>query len=75
MLKFLFILLLIGLGLRYLFKLLFDLFFRPLNDGYRGRGPEEDRRREGEVRVEKKQRDKKGNSDVVGEYVDFEEIK
>jgi hypothetical protein len=74
MLKFLFILLLIGLGLRYLFKLLFDLFFRPLNDGYRN-GSSEDRRREGEVRVEKNPKNEGSNSGrKVGEYVDFEEI-
>jgi hypothetical protein len=74
MLKFLFILLLIGLGLRYLFKLLFDLFFRPLNDGYRN-GSAEDRRREGEVRVEKNPRKGDANSSHnVGDYVDFEEI-
>jgi|GEM_PF-3131174 len=74
MLKFLFILLLIGLGLRYLFKLLFDLFFRPLNDGYRN-GMSEDRRREGEVRVEKKPHKNNGSKGgQVGEYVDFEEI-
>ena len=74
MLKFLFILLLIGLGLRYLFKLLFDLFFRPLNDGYRN-GQSQDRRREGEIRVEKKPRKNDSNTGgQVGEYVDYEEI-
>lgn len=75
MLKALLLILIIFYSVRFISRLLLPLFFRTMvKKASRNMRPNEPKRREGEVSIDKASKQKKQSNSSVGEYVDFEEI-
>ena len=75
MIKVLLLILIIFYSVRFISRLLLPLLFRTMvKKATRHMRPNEPKRREGEVSVDKASKQKKHSNSSVGEYVDFEEI-
>ena len=75
MLKALLLILIIFYSVRFISRLLLPLFFRTMvKKASRNMRPNEPKRKEGEVSVDKSVKQKKQSNSSFGEYVDYEEI-
>ncbi len=75
MLKAFLLILIIFYSVRFISRLLMPLLFKMMvKKARRNMRPNEPKRREGEVSIDKTSKQKKQSNSSVGEYVDFEEI-
>ena len=75
MLKAFLLILIIFYSVRFISRLLMPLLFKMMvKKARRKMRPNEPKRREGEVSIDKTSKQKKQSNSSVGEYVDFEEI-
>ena len=75
LLQYVIIIYLIIYSIRFISRLLLPLLFRKMvMRANRNMRPNEPKRREGEVSIDKVSKQKKQSNSSVGEYVDFEEI-
>lgn len=76
MLKALLLILIIFYSVRFLSRLLLPILFKTMvkRAAHSNMRPNEPKKREGEVSIDKTSKQKKQSNSSVGEYVDFEEI-
>ena len=75
MLKALLLILIIFYSIRFISRLLLPLLFKTMvKKASRNMRPNEPKRRDREVSIDKTSKQKKQSNSSVGEYVDFEEI-
>jgi hypothetical protein len=75
MLKTLLLILIVFYSVRFVSRLLIPLLFKSMvKKAKRNMRPNEPKRKEGEVSIDKASKQNKKSSSSVGEYVDFEEI-
>ena len=75
LLQYVIIIYLIIYSIRFISRLLLPLLFRKMvKKASRNMRPNDPKRREGEVSIDKTSKKKKQSNSSVGEYVDFEEI-
>jgi hypothetical protein len=75
MLKALLLILIIFYSVRFLSRLLLPFLFKTMvKKAHSKMRPNEPKKREGEVSIDKTSKQKKQSNSSVGEYVDFEEI-